>query len=88
MNGGTRMLELKNVFFNVVDENGEERNIIDDLSINFEKGKLYVITGPNGGGKSSLAKVIMGISGASKGQILLDGEDITEKSITERAKWE
>ena len=40
MNGGTRMLELKNVFFNVVDENGEERNIIDDLSINSEKGKL------------------------------------------------
>lgn len=80
------MLELKNVFFNVIDENGEERNIIDDLSINFEKGKLYVITGPNGGGKSSLAKVIMGIAEASKGQIFLDGEDITKKTITERAK--
>ncbi len=77
---GTRMLELKNVFFNVVDENGEERNIIDDLSINFEKGKLYVITGPNGGGQSSLAKVKMGITGASKGLILLDGEDITERA--------
>ena len=44
-----------------------------------------MITGPNGGGKSTLAKMIMGIERPSSGQILLDGEDITEKSITERA---
>ncbi len=50
------------------------------------RGKLIVITGPNGGGKSTIAKLIMGIEKATSGQIILDGEDITNLSITERAK--
>lgn len=78
------MLELNNISFKV-EENGENRTIIDDLSISFEEGGFYVITGPNGGGKSTLAKLIMGISELSEGQILFDGEDITDKNITERA---
>ena len=79
------MLELKNVSFEV-EENGSKRTIIDDLSISFKEGGFYVITGPNGGGKSTLAKLIMGITESTKGKILLNGEDITEKNITERAK--
>ena len=59
--------------------------IINDISLTLEKKKIYVITGPNGGGKTSLAKAIMGIYPVSGGSIYLDGEDITLKSITERA---
>ncbi|MCC0641300.1 MULTISPECIES: ATP-binding cassette domain-containing protein [unclassified Clostridioides] len=79
------MLEIKNLSFNV-ESNNEELGIINDVSLSFEKGKLIVITGPNGGGKSTIAKLIMGIEKATSGQILLDGEDITNLSITERAK--
>lgn len=64
----------------------EESIILQDISINFESGKLYVITGPNGGGKTSLAKIIMGIYQPSNGRILLDGNEITELSITERGR--
>ncbi|MCC0704308.1 MULTISPECIES: ATP-binding cassette domain-containing protein [unclassified Clostridioides] len=79
------MLEIKNLSFNV-ESNNEELGIINDVSLSFEKGKLIVITGPNGGGKSTIAKLIMGIEKVTSGQILLDGEDITNLSITERAK--
>lgn len=79
------MLEIKNLSFNV-ESNSEELGIINDVSLSFEKGKLIVITGPNGGGKSTIAKLIMGIEKATSGQIILDGEDITNLSITERAK--
>lgn len=79
------MLEIKNLSFSV-ESNNEELGIINDVSLSFEKGKLIVITGPNGGGKSTIAKLIMGIEKATSGQILLDGEDITNLSITERAK--
>ncbi len=79
------MLELKNVSYKVND-NGIEKTIIDNLSMTVDDGKFVVITGPNGGGKSTLAKLVMGIEKATSGSILLDGEDITEKSITERAK--
>lgn len=79
------MLEIKNLSFSV-ESNNEELGIINDVSISFEKGKLIVITGPNGGGKSTIAKLIMGIEKPTSGQILLDGEDITNLSITERAK--
>lgn len=79
------MLEIKNLSFNV-ESNNEELGIINDVSLSFERGKLIVITGPNGGGKSTIAKLIMGIEKATSGQILLDGEDITNLSITERAK--
>lgn len=81
------MLELKNVSFSVNDEiNGKELGIIDNISLTLESGKFYVITGPNGGGKSTLARLIMGIEKPTAGQILFNGEDITGLSVTERAK--
>lgn len=78
------MLEVKNLTFKV-DENGVERNIVEDISFTVEDGEMLVITGPNGGGKSSLAKVLIGIEKADAGQIVLDGEDITEYDIDHRA---
>ncbi len=78
------MLELKNLCFQV-EENNQIKTIIDDLNLKIEDGKFVVITGPNGGGKSTLAKLIMGIKPITSGQIILNGEDISEKSITERA---
>lgn len=78
------MLEVKNLTFKV-EENGIERSIVKDISFSVNKGEMLVITGPNGGGKSSLAKVLMGIEEADAGQILLDGEDITEYDIDHRA---
>ena len=79
------MLELKNITFRVRDE-GEEKGIIHDLSLTLPNGKLIVITGPNGGGKSTLARLIAGIETPDAGQILMDGEDITGWSVTERAR--
>ncbi len=79
------MLELKNISFNVADEKGE-KDIIKDVSLTLDDGKFIVITGPNGGGKSTLAKLIMGIEKPTGGQILWNGQDITNMSITERAK--
>lgn len=78
------MLELKYVSFEVP-QNGMEKEIIKDISFIIPDGKFTVITGPNGGGKSTLARLIAGIQKPTSGQILLDGVDITEKSITERA---
>ena len=78
------MLELKNVSFDVPQENGS-KEIIKDISLNIGDNKLIVITGPNGGGKSTMAKLIAGIEAPTAGRIFFDGEDITEKSITERA---
>lgn len=75
------MLELKNVGFQAEDE----KEILRDVSLKIEDN-IVVITGPNGGGKSTLAKVIAGIVKPTSGRILLDGEDITEYSVTERAK--
>ena len=82
------MLELRNLVFEVPVSEGskETKRIIDDLSLVIPDDSFTVITGPNGGGKSTLAKLIMGIEQATSGQILLDGEDITELSITERAQ--
>lgn len=79
------MLELKNVSFNVSDEKGN-KEILADISLTLEDGKFLVITGPNGGGKSTLAKLIMGIEKPTGGKILWNGKDITDLSITERAK--
>ncbi len=78
------MLELKNISFSAEGENGEKQ-ILKDVSLKIDDG-FVVITGPNGGGKSTLAKIIAGIIKPTSGQILLDGEDITNLSITERAK--
>ena len=79
------MLELNNISFNV--DSGDGKNeIIRDLSLSVNDNRFVVITGPNGGGKSTLAKIIAGIVKNTDGKIIFDGEDITEKSITERAK--
>ena len=79
------MLELKNISF-LVDDEGTDKEIIRDISLTIPDKKLVVITGPNGGGKSTLARLIAGIEKPTSGQILLNGEDITDKTITERAK--
>ena len=78
------MLELKNVSFDVPQEDGQ-KEIIKDISLKIGENRLVVITGPNGGGKSTMAKLIAGIEKPTAGSIYFDGEDITEKSITERA---
>ncbi|MBQ7368433.1 MAG: ATP-binding cassette domain-containing protein [Clostridia bacterium] len=78
------MLELKNVGYKVEDELGE-KEILKDITLKIDE-RFVAFTGPNGGGKSTLAKVIAGIYKPTSGQILLDGEDITELSVTERAK--
>jgi Fe-S cluster assembly ATP-binding protein len=69
-----------------VTEDERKKEIIHDLNLTVENGKFTVITGPNGSGKSTLARLIMGIEKPLSGQILLDGEDITQLDITERAK--
>lgn len=79
------MLELKNVSFDV-DDNGENKGILKDISLTVRDGAFTVITGPNGGGKSTLAKLIAGLIKPTAGRIFLDGEDITDLSITERAQ--
>lgn len=78
------MLTLENVSFDVKDEKGE-KDIIKNLSLTIDDNKFVVITGPNGGGKSTLAKLIAGIYAPSAGKIYFNGQDITEASITERA---
>ena len=79
------MLEIKNLSFTVQTENGP-LDIIKDISLTVPDGKFLVITGPNGGGKSTLAKLIMGIETPTSGQILLNGEDITHMDVSQRAK--
>jgi Fe-S cluster assembly ATP-binding protein len=78
------MLELQNVSYRVSDTDGE-REILHDVSLTIEE-RFVAITGPNGGGKSTLAKIIAGIYQPTEGRILLDGVDITNATITERAK--
>ena len=78
------MLQLKNISFSAENEDGK-KEILKDISMDIDNGFL-AITGPNGGGKSTLAKIIAGIIKPTSGRILLDGEDITDLSITERAK--
>ena len=78
------MLELKNLVFEVPADDGGTKRIIDDLSLTIPDDRFTVITGPNGGGKSTLAKLIMGIEEPTSGQILFNGDDITDKSITRR----
>lgn len=81
------MLEVKNLSFEVEKENsGEKLEIVNDISFTVEDGKFLVITGPNGGGKSTLARLIMGIEKPTSGAIIYNGTDITNMSITERAR--
>ncbi len=77
------MLELKNVSYKVKDELGE-KEILKNISLTIDE-RFVAFTGPNGGGKSTLAKVIAGIIQPTSGKIYFDGEDITDLSITERA---
>ena len=76
------MLKLQNVVWNIPD--GEQ--IIQDISYTAQQGKLVVITGPNGGGKTTLAKLIAGLEKPTSGKIYLNNEDITDCDITQRAK--
>ena len=75
------MLELKDISFA-----RDNKQILNHIDLKIDNSKLVCITGPNGSGKSTLAKIIMGILTPDSGTILLDGQDITHKNITERAK--
>lgn len=79
------MLELQNLCFQVPNDDGH-KEIIKNINLTFEDHTFIAITGPNGGGKSTLAKLIMGIEKPTFGKILFNGTDITDLSITERAK--
>jgi len=78
------MLDIKNLSFHVQAEEGH-KEIIRNLNLHIDDNKFFVITGPNGGGKSTLAKLISGIEQPTSGTIEFDGIDITSKNITERA---
>lgn len=79
------MLELRDVSFKVEEET-KEKGILEHVSFTLEDNRFIAITGPNGGGKSTLAKIIAGIEKPTEGRLYLDGEDITDLNITERAK--
>ena len=79
------MLELKHISYTVQEEGGT-LGILNDISLTIPDHKLMVFTGPNGGGKTTLAKIIMGLVQPTGGQILFNGQDVTNLSITERAK--
>ena len=79
------MLEIKNLCFSAESETGKTE-ILKNLSLTVPDGKFIVITGPNGGGKSTLAKMIMGIEKPVSGQIFWNGQDITALDVTQRAK--
>lgn len=79
------MLELKNISF-AAGEGTARKEIIRNVSFTLPDNKFVAVTGPNGGGKSTLAKLIAGIERPTSGQILFNGEDITQLDITERAK--
>lgn len=78
------MLELKNISFGVSESQGK-KEILKGISLTIEDDKFVVITGPNGGGKSTLAKIIMGIEKPDSGTIFFDGKDITDMNVTDRA---
>lgn len=79
------MLELKNIYYTVSSQD-KENSIISDISLTAGDGKLIVLTGPNGGGKTTLARIIMGLVKPASGHIIWNGQDVTELGITERAR--
>ena len=79
------MLELKHIHYSVPEPDGT-LDILKDVSLTIDDHRLVVFTGPNGGGKTTLAKIIMGLVTPTAGQILWNGQDITALSITERAR--
>lgn len=78
------MLKAENLVL-YVDENGSRKCLLDHISFQVDDGEMLVITGPNGGGKSTLAKTLMGIETPESGKIILNGEDITGYDINHRA---
>ena len=80
------MLEIKGLCYQVEGESGQELGILKDVSLTVGENKLVVITGPNGGGKTTLAKAVMGLIEPTGGSIRWNGTDITHMSITERAR--
>ncbi|MBQ6887885.1 MAG: ATP-binding cassette domain-containing protein [Lachnospiraceae bacterium] len=78
------MLRVENLNFHIT-EDGKVKKIIDNISFEVADGELLVITGPNGGGKSTLAKLLMGVEKADSGRIFLDDEEITDYDINHRA---
>ena len=78
------MLELRDISFGVSEDQGK-KEILKNINLAIEDDKFVVITGPNGGGKSTLAKIIMGIEKPDSGAILFEGKDITQMSVTDRA---
>ena len=80
------MLEISHLRYDVTDEEGGELGILRDVNLTVDDGKLVVITGPNGGGKTTLARAIMGLNQPTGGSIRWNGQDITNLSITDRAK--
>lgn len=79
------MLELRNVSFSV-DKAGGRKDVLKNISICFEPGKITAITGLNGSGKSTLAQIVMGIKKPTKGRVFWQNKDITDKTVTDRAK--
>lgn len=79
------MLKLENIRYEVPDEKGSDKEILKNITLDIPDGKFVVITGPNGGGKSTLAKIIAGIYKPTDGRIFFEDRDITEAGITERA---
>ena len=79
------MLQAEHLSYNITEE-GRQSEILTDVSFTVEDGEMLVITGPNGGGKSTLAKLLMGINEATGGKIILDGQDITSYTIDKRAQ--
>ena len=79
------MLKLEHISFQV-DSEGKDKEIIRDVSLEIPPRRLVAVTGPNGGGKSTLARIIAGIEKPTSGRILFNGEDITGLGITERAR--
>lgn len=75
------MIELKHINFE-----RDNKKILDDINLKIDTGKFIAITGQNGSGKSTLAKIIMGIEKPDSGQVIFEGQDITNKSIDERAR--
>ena len=76
------MLRLENIAWN----SSDGKDILKGVDLTVDDGKMVVITGPNGGGKTTLARVIAGIEQPAAGKIILDGKDITNLDVTERAK--
>lgn len=79
------MLELKELSFQVSDSGPEKKEIIKNINLTLNDHTFTAITGPNGGGKSTLARLIMGIEKPTSGKIIFNGTDITDMGITERA---